>query len=132
MRIRSIIHAILVFTIIAAGLPVFYPEDADRNAEIDLKDAITHVKNVTRSAEHPDKFGSSVKKAISTFHIVAGLEENISQPKESGSSNHFDSFYLLAVCGFDEPPAIIAAVADRKASHETLTISPESPPPEHA
>lgn len=129
MKIRSIIHTILVLTVVAGGFPVFHPEDADRNSEIDLKDAITHVRSVTHSAERPEKFGTSVKKAISTFHAVAELKVQIEPLKKTELSFSTDSFYISKENGSLAPFSKLGKPTQKPYGYSSVFYIPDPPIP---
>ena len=71
---KYIISAILIITLLSSGLPLFSPEDANRDSSVTLEDVILHVRDLARSAENPTAFAVSMKKTLSTLYAVAGLK----------------------------------------------------------
>lgn len=71
---KYIISAILIITLLSSGLPLFSPEDANRDSSVTLEDVILHVRDLARSAENPTAFAVSMKKTLSSLYAVAGLK----------------------------------------------------------
>ena len=94
---RQILAGIIALALLYSGLPVLNPEDVNRNAKVDLGDAIINVQDFTESADRPETFRSSAERAISTMKVLAGIKssigtENETKLKASPFSPHF--FYL--------------------------------------
>lgn len=61
-------------------------EDVNKDAQIDLKDAILAAKQLSSSANFPDKFTAEFKNFCSTVQIVAGSKSLIKKVKSTDNS----------------------------------------------
>ena len=125
---KQILSAVLVFTVLVSGLPLFSPEDANRDTRIDLKDAILRVKDFARSADHSASFPSKFENVLSALSTVAGLKAAIQPPKKTQSVKSFPCLisantYLL----FSEMSAYISV---HISTYESIVLPQPTPPPQ--
>lgn len=130
---KQILTAIIALTLLSTGLPVFSPEDANRDTRVDLEDAILQVKAFSETAERPDGFGYQVEKAISTLHAVAGVKMNIgtandAKSKSSQSSQNF--VYLITTTDSAFAFEISSQVIEPSFIFKSHALEPQTPPPE--
>ncbi len=128
---KYIISAILIITLLSSGLPLFSPEDANRDSSVTLEDVILHVRDLARSAENPTAFAVSMKKTLSTLYAVAGLKTVIKKNNEIKFKTQF---------GFEIPYLISSNTLlilsnnyslsfERDFFYESIVISPDPPLP---
>ena len=128
---KYIISAILIITLLSSGLPLFSPEDANRDSSVTLEDVILHVRDLARSAENPMAFAVSMKKTLSTLYAVAGLKTVFKKNNEIKFKTQF---------GFEIPYLISSNTLlilsnnyslsfERDFFYESIVISPDPPPP---
>ena len=129
---KYIISAILIITLLSSGLPLFSPEDANRDSSVSLEDVILHVRDLARSAENPTAFAVSMKKTLSTLYAVAGLKTVI---KKNNNEIKFKTQF-----GFEIPYLISSNTLlilsnnyslsfERDFFYESIVISPDPPLP---
>jgi len=101
VAVRQFLAIILVIVLVGLGGKSFFsPEDASRNSRVDLQDAILLVRDFERTAQECVSLTANMEKMISTFHIMAGLKENIKPPADGKtiSSDHFPA--IRPFCSF--------------------------------
>jgi len=59
---------------LASGLPLFSPEDGNRDSRVNLEDAILCVQDFARTADNPAAFTANFEKTVSALQVVAGLK----------------------------------------------------------
>jgi len=128
---KYIISAILIITLLSSGLPLFSPEDANRDTMVTLEDAILNVRDLTGTAENPAAFAVSMKKTLSTLCAVAGLNTIIKKNDDIKFKTQF---------GFEIPYLISSNTllilsnnyslsSERIFFYESIVTSPDPPPP---
>jgi len=130
---RHILSAILVFAMLASGLPLFSPEDANRDSRVDLEDAILCVQDFARTADNPAAFTANFEKTVSALQVVAGLKTVITSAGDAKSitaSPGLDSPYLIASFDFSFAPAACSEPAAQLFYYQSILFSPDSPPPQ--
>ena len=95
---KSLIIIFLVAAIIAAGFPVFYGHESAQKSGAGLIDVVRTIAQFSGSAQNPENFGHSLKKAMTTIYTAAGLITVIKShsPKASQGVQVLDSTFLLA------------------------------------
>ena len=129
---KRIAVTFLIMMLVCSGLPPYSPEDRSRDSRIDLRDVILQVRDLTQSAEDPDRFSTSVRGAISTLDIVSGGKTGLvrSDGTEAESNSHISDFtYLIASCDFLQFPILYSGVSERPSPFKSHSVSPDSPPP---
>lgn len=128
---KHIISVILIITLLSSGLPLFSPEDADRDTMVTLEDAILNVRDLAGTTENPAAFAVSMKKTLSTLYAVAGLKTIIKKNNDIKFKTQF---------GFEIPYLISSNTllilsnnyslsSERDFFYESIVTSPDSPPP---
>ena len=132
---KHILTAVLIAALLCAGMPLFSPNDANRDLNVDLKDAILRVRDFAKTAETTGPFKYEAETAVSVLRHVAGLKVSVGPVKETKSappSSSADGFYLppshllpfrLQVSHVDWVHSFI---------YESFSIEPPTPPPERA
>jgi len=131
--VRYILSAILIFAMLASGLPLFSPEDANRDSSVDLKDAILCVQDFARTADNPAAFTANFEKTVSALQVVAGLKTVITSAGDTKSltaSLTLDSPYLASLFDFSFAPAACSKPAGQSFYYQSILSSPDSPPPQ--
>jgi len=130
-KTKYIISAILIVTLLSSGLPLFSPEDANRDTMVTLEDAILNVKNLAGTAENPAAFAVSMKKTLSTLYAVAGLKTIIKKNNDIKFKTQFgfeithlisSNFLLILSNNY-------SLSSERDFFYESVVISPDPPPP---
>ena len=100
---KYILSATLILTILATGLPIFSPEDANRNSTVDIRDAILSIKVFAQAADNPAAFTANFGKAVSALQVLAGLKTVIKRVDDTKSTNarfFLDLPYLISSIDF--------------------------------
>jgi len=130
--VRHILSAILVFAMLASGLPLFSPEDGNRDSRVNLEDAILCVQDFARTADNPAAFTANFEKTVSALQVVAGLKTVITSAGDAKSitaSPGLDSPYLIASFDFSFAPAACSKPVGQSFYYQSILSSPDSPPP---
>lgn len=127
---KHIISAILIITLLSSGLPLFSPEDTNRDSMVTLEDAILHVRDLARSAENPETFTAGMKKTLSTLYAVAGLKTIIKKNNDKFKTQ----FGFEIPCLISSNTLLILSnnyslSSERDFFYESIAISPDPPPP---
>lgn len=116
---------------LCSGLPLFFREDANRDARVTLQDAILHLQNLSRTVEHPLGFKESFKNAARTFKLLAGLDRIIKNDPNAGSTLIFYKLpFLLPSNQISLPLNFGWLAGEPEVLHESVDLAPVSPPPE--
>jgi hypothetical protein len=129
---KIVLSTILVVALLSSGVPLFAPEDANRDSFTNLEDAILNVRDFTQTADSPAVFTSKVKKVLSTLHVVAGLKTNIVPAKDSKSTNTLYSLdlpYLICTLDFSIPAYNSLPVLEKPFIYSSVVVTPTPPPP---
>jgi len=132
---RYILSTILVFAILASGLPFFSPEDANRDSRVDIRDAVLCVQDFARTADTPEAFKANFENAVSALQVVAGLKTVITSAGDTKSltaSPTLDSPYLTSLFDFSLAPAACSKPAGQSFQYQSVLSSPDSPPPRYS
>jgi hypothetical protein len=130
---KNIFAIYLAVTLLASGLPLTMPGDANRDNRIDLADAILTMRTLVTSGDHHEEFMSAVRMTITTLQAAAGIKTVIQAPHNRSSSvnlANIDSHFLTSSpIGLNY--TIMAFWVAQEAIHFTSHIvSPAPPPPE--
>ena len=130
--LRHILSIALVFAILATGLPSFIPEDANRDSSVDLKDAVLHVQDFARTADNPDAFAANFENTVSALQVLAGLKTVI-KPADNAKSmtTQFcpESPCLISLFNLSLPSHNSSKLLEKSISYQSISISPNFPPP---
>jgi len=131
--VRHILSTILILSILATGLPIFTPEDANRDSTVDIRDAILSVKGFARTSDNPEAFTANFGKAVSALQMVAGLKTVIKRANDATSattSSGLDLPYLISLFDFSVIPVVCSKTAGQPFYYQSILFSPSSPPPQ--
>jgi len=120
--------------ILSSGLPVFNPEDANRDTIVNLEDAILNVRDLARTADNPESFVSGLGKAVSTLKVIAGLKTYYQPAKNATSSNslsHLGLHYLIPSVVVINPSENSTRVSIVSSDYESLVFPPDTHPPRY-
>ena len=78
MKLRKALSLLVVLMLLASGLPIQPPEDANRDGLVALDDVIIHIRNLTGASENEGGFVERASNAISSLQAAAGLRTVIS------------------------------------------------------
>ena len=132
---KKILTAIVALTLLSSGLPMFSPEDANRDKRVDLEDAILNIKDFAKTADSPDGFMLQAEKIISTLNVLAGVKSNIrpaEETKSKTSSTGFHLFYLPATINSDVHSDTCFVTEEPSFLYQSISVEPQTPPPERA
>ena len=134
MRIhKQILTSFLVLMILSSGLPVFSPEDANRDSRVNLKDAILNIRDFARTADDLEAFSSELGKAITTLKEVAGLKTSYKPAKDSNTSNtqtNLNTPYLIPTYHLPAKLNICFKIPDESFCYKSIVLSPIPHPPQ--
>jgi len=132
--VKQILTSFLVLMILSSGMPVFYPEDANRDNRINLEDAILHVRDFARTADDLEAFTSGLGKAIATLKVVAGLKTCYKPANDSKSSNTLNSLnasYLIPTYDLPAPLELCFQFPKDSFSCKSIVLAPNPHPPQN-
>ncbi len=130
---KQILTAIVALTLLSSGLPMFSPEDANRDKKVDLEDAILNIRDFAKTADSPDGFMLQAEKIISTLNVLAGVKSNIGpaeETKSKASSASFHLFYLPTTIDSGFCPVTCFVSKDPSFLYQSISTKPQTPPPE--
>ena len=131
--VRHILTISLVLAILTSGLPLFSPEDANRDSTVDIRDAILSVKNFARTADNPSAFMANFENAVSALQALAGLKTVIkpaNNAKSVTASPSLDLPYLISSFNFLFAQVACSKPAGQSFYYQSILFSPASPPPQ--
>jgi hypothetical protein len=137
---RRLLTVILIVTVLFSGLPLFSPEDTNRDRRVDLEDAIVALRGLQalseiRAWDSPAEvtLRSRLEKAMEAFKALVG-EKSLVSPKEgkalSSSIGHFVA--LLPSFSFEPLFRHERVLFPGKESFLSIDIEPLTPPPRSA
>ncbi len=110
---KHILSALLIVTMLAAGLPLFNPDDANLPNSVLLEDAILSAQALARSTQHTSSSEAEIKKALSSLSVAAGLKTAIQ------TDNHDESVFTLSLT---DSPFLISSYCLSGSSHYNKSI----------
>ena len=130
--VRKIVAGILGLALLAMGVPLYHPADANRDDRIGLEDAILQVRSLSRTVENPSLFAEKLEKTLLAFQMTAGLKKFFRAARDTQAQTFFnlDQPFLLAdAVGWMLPEQ--KWIPLEKATHYlSVDLSPKTPPPE--
>jgi hypothetical protein len=126
------ISLVLVVFLLSSGLPLFSPQDANRDTIIGLDDAISRIKDFARTADNSASFTTSVEKLLSTLHVIAGLKTVIKpahDPKSTSPAFSLDSPYLISAYDGATFTDNRLFVYEEASFYHSIVFTPSPPPP---
>ena len=134
--VRHLLSVILVVTILLSGLPIFSPEDANRDSKVTLQDAILHMRDFVQTADQPAAFTSNVKKVLSALRVVVGLKTEIRPEKDAQASPSLfslDAPYLISLANSSVSLSkSFSRVYEEPFFYKSVELAPPFPPPKTA
>jgi len=137
MRVAGhILTILLVFGLLATGLPLKTSEDINRDNRLDLEDAILSIRDLVRTAEEPGSFAFEVETVFAVLNHVAGLKRSIRPVSEEKSKPasllNSSGFYLVP--SVNKPARVENSfpVSEQSSFYESFTLEPATPPPKRA
>ena len=130
---RLTINILLVVALLASGMPLFAPGDANRDGKVCLEDAILGVMDFARSADDSTTFATGVEKALSALTVVAGLKTSIKTANEKNTATSWQSRNVacLSVDNLVQPSADERfVISETMYLYRSIQVSPDAPPPE--
>jgi len=132
---KNIFAFFLILSLLASGLPVFHPQDANRDQRISLEDAILLVRGLADSAENPELFTSSVRSAIRALRTAAGLKTVIQPDDDAVAGSTVFALDLPWLTGIEigvTPDRETYNIPEETFYYHSLSIAPSPPPPQMA
>ena len=133
-KTRHILSITLILTILATALPIFIPEDANRDSRVDLMDAVLHVQDFARTADNPAAFAANFENAVSALHALAGLKTVIRQAddaKSATASPTLDLPYLISSINFSLSLHNSSQLSEMTLFYKSFVSLLNSPPPQY-
>lgn len=62
---KHILSTTLILTILVSGLPIFSPEDANRDSKVNIEDVILRIQDFAQTADNPSAFAINLENAVS-------------------------------------------------------------------
>ena len=131
---RHILSVVLILSILTAGLPIFIPEDANRDSTIDIRDAILGVKSFAGTADSPVAFTANFGKAVSALQMVAGLKTVIKRADDATSATAqfaLDLPYLISSINFSLSLHNSSQLSEMTVFYKSFVSLLNSPPPQY-
>lgn len=130
--LRQSISAVVALLLLTSGLPVFSPQDGNRDMRVDLEDAILHIKDLVHSADTPGEFILETRKAISTLHVLAGITTDLRPGNETKSREfqpNIERAYLLPSPNSLPRLNTCSIIGQQLSLYQSVVIVPDTPPP---
>lgn len=125
---------ILITALLSIGMPVFSPNDVNRDMSTDLHDLILSVRTVADSVETSSDFRSGFTGAVSTMKIVAGLETEISTDRDDVqlNSKNFQNIQYLIPSNLFCFTIFTSMITEADFTYKSISLTVDTPPPEPA
>jgi hypothetical protein len=136
MRVAGhILTILLVFGLLASGLPLKSSEDINRDNRMDLEDAILSIRDLVRTSEEPGSFAFEMETVFAVLNHVAGLKRSIrpvNEEKSKPASLNSGGFYLVP--SVNKPSLVENSfpIAEQSSFYESFSLEPATPPPKEA
>lgn len=76
-HLRPFLIIFLAAALLTPRTPFFAPEDVNRDARVDLRDAVLGVRVLNESAQEAESFKTSLSKTISALRVLSGFKNVI-------------------------------------------------------
>ena len=134
---KHLLSAILIITVLFSGLPLFSPQDVNRDRTVDLEDAIVALRGLQalseiRGWDSPAEvtLRSRLEKAMEAFKALAGEKSLVSTKEGKAFSSSIGHFVALLPSSSFEPLFRHERVLfPGKESFLSIDIEPLTPPP---
>ncbi len=122
---------ILILALISLSLPIFSPNDINRDMATDLQDLILSVKNIAESANAPSEFRSEFTGAVTTLKVVAGLTTEIKAEKDHGpvNSKNIQNIQYVIPSDFLYFASFYSSPTETDSIYKSVPILIDTPPP---
>lgn len=120
---------------LSSGLPMFSPNDVNRDDRVTLKDLILSVRDFSYTAERPASFTSNIKRVLSTLHVVAGFKTDIRPAKDKQSSTSVSSLnisYLIPSNTVFNLSDNTWELIEKPFSYKSIFTLSDTPPPQYS
>ena len=129
---KSIIPFILIIAILSSGLPIFSPNDVNKDDKITLEDLIISVRDFSNTADRPASFTSNMKRVLSTLNVVVGLKTEIKTANDVQSMSSVSSLNLTYLT--PTKPILNQSdnhwkIIEKPFFYKSFVSSPDTPPP---
>lgn len=133
-QFKHILSSLLVLLLLASGLPLFSPNDANRDSKVDLGDLILDAKDFEQTPEDLTTFQFTAGKLITTIQVVANLKSQIRTRKDPQSgnpsfSNNLNYLLLSSIIPNIDSHYSVSLEDDFK--YKSIHLRPETPPPKN-
>ena len=129
---KHILSALLIASLLVAGLPLFNPDDATQPNSVLLADAILSAQALSRSTQHTGSSEAEIKKALSSLSVAAGLKTTIQTDNHDESVLAFslsDSPFLIASSCLPVSTPYNESIYNLNISYQSFLCNLTSPPP---
>lgn len=130
--VRKIVVVILGLALLAVGVPLYHPADANHDDRIGLEDTILQVRSLSRTAENPSLFAERLEKTLLAFQMTAGLKKSFRAARDKQAQTFFnlDQPFLLADAVGWLLPAQKWIPLEKAIHYLSVDLTPKTPPPE--
>lgn len=120
--------------VLAAGLPLFDQNDANRDRSVNLEDVILHMRQLTGNFNGGVPFAASIENTLSTLYEVAGLKASIQGDEDRSTQALFGVGSPFLVCSQSIPLPVesVCNVFEPGGIYFSIAIPPSTPPPRNA
>jgi len=136
MRVAGhILTILLVFGLLASGLPLKSAEDINRDNRLDLEDAILCIRDLVRTAEEPGSFAFEMETVFTVLDHVAGVKRSIrpvNEEKSKPASLNSSGFCLVPSVNGPSRVENSFPLVEPCSLYESFSLEPATPPPKRA
>ncbi len=122
---------LIILSLIVASMPGFIVEDATMDSRIDLADAVSHMKNLTKNAENTGQFSADYSKTVSTFKRLVGINTQIENQTNDSNLNNTSGLFTLSSKNLVPVLNSFIVKNQMKESCNSEFEKPSIPPPEN-
>ncbi len=129
---RTYIIFLIIITLISTFFPGFVKEDITKDSYVDLKDAVTHVRNLAETADQSGTMTEQFARTLSTLKIVAGIKTLIMKTKNDDNTLAGQSGLFILNSKLQRVPLkYISKIENINIAYDSLIIRSPSPPPKN-
>lgn len=130
--LRPIVIILLAAAILTPRMPFFVPEDANRDARVDLRDVVASMRSFASSADGEGDFSAGIGQIISVLRVTCGLKTVVnSDSTERTVAKKYRGEFPLAPLPTSvkvfRRDSLLRTIEERKINSNQ--IEPEVPPP---
>lgn len=130
--LKNAIHIVLVLCMLATGLPLYLPGDANHDGEVGLADAILRVRDFAKTADNQVAFRRGMEDVLLAISVVAGFQKVIKSDRGTGSRENVNTV-PIAVIQVNQNGEVIPLksiiFSEQEYIYKSPDLTPLTPPP---